>query len=180
MGTRRGKRGKWFETALENVNKMYKYKKIAIIDKIATPINFNTRTGKAFYEAKSTVDFIGCKSNGRMVSFDAKETELQRFPFDRVSQHQVDYLIDTKQMNCESFLLIYFKFNQTCFKIYIDDYIRCKRDIGRKSIPYEWFTENTIEIKSGNGVAFDYLEYDWYYENNMIICKITACISKDI
>lgn len=161
MGTRRGKRGKWLEKVIEGVNRTYKLKGVAIVDKIATPINYNTRTGKAFYEAKSTVDFIGCKSNGQMVAFDAKEIELQRFPFDKVSEHQIRYLLDVKKMNCEAFLLIFFKFNQTCFKIDIEDFTYCQHTIGRKSIPYEWFEENAEEIKSSQGVVFDYLNAFW-------------------
>lgn len=157
MGTRRGKRGKWLEKVIEGVNRAYKLRGIAIVDKIATPINYNTRTGKAFYESKSTVDFIGCKSNGQMVAFDTKEIELKRFPFDKVSEHQIRYLLDVKKMNCEAFLLIFFKFNQTCFKVDIEDFTYCQHTIGRKSIPYEWFEENAEEIKSSQGVVFDYL-----------------------
>ena len=157
MGTRRGKRGKWFEKVITNVNTMYKRRNIAIIDKIATPINYNTRTGKAFYEGKSTVDFIGCKASGQMVAFDTKEVEGKSFPFKNAGDHQIRYLLDTHNMNCDSFLLIFFKYNQTCYKLRIEDYIRYKNNTDRKSIPYDWFVDNAELVVSNEGLAFDYL-----------------------
>lgn len=60
-------------------------------------------------------------------------------------------------MGAESFLLVLFRFNDTCFKLDIDQFNDFKKQHERKSIPYEWFEENAELVRSGNGVIFDYL-----------------------
>lgn len=152
-------RGKWFEKAIETVNTVYKIKKIAIVNKIPTPININTRGKKAFYEEKSTVDFMGIMRNGKHIAFDTKEVSLTRFPFKNVSDHQEEYLTDTHKMGGTAFLLVYFKTKHECYLLHITEYIKYKAMTDRKSIPYEWFKEHAIQVTSSNGVAFDYMSY---------------------
>lgn len=151
-------RGKWFEKVIEIANTVYKIKKIAIVNKIPTPINMNKKGMKAFYEEKSTVDFIGIMRNGKHIAFDTKEVSLQRFPFENVSDHQEEYLTDTHKMGGTAFLLVYFKTKHECYLLHITDYIDCKATTERKSIPYEWFKDHAIQVTSSNGVAFDYMK----------------------
>lgn len=152
-----GNRGKWFEKAIEQTNMIYKNKGIAIIDKIATPVNYNTRTNKAFYEGKSTVDFIGCDFNGKLVAFDAKETSQKNIPLANIKQHQIDYLMNVSKLGASAFFLIFFKLENKCYKLDIHDFMIFKQTAKRKSIPFEWFESNAKEIVSKNGCMFDYL-----------------------
>lgn len=150
-------RGKWFEKAIEQTNTVYKRKGLAIVDKIATPINYNPRTKKAFYESKSTVDFIGCDSTGQMIAFDAKEVSGKSLPFANIQQHQIDYLLNVNKLGARAFFLIFFKFDNSCYRLDINDYLIYKQTSDRKSIPFEWITNNAKEIVSKNGAMFDYL-----------------------
>lgn len=150
-------RGKQFEKLIEHTNNVYKQKGIAVIDKIPTPVNFNPRTKKAFYEGKSTVDFIGCNYKGRMIAFDAKKVSGKSFPFKNIANHQVEYLKDVKRLGASAFFLIYFDFNDTCFKLQINDFIIYRQTNDRKSIPYEWLEHNATKVISRNGLIFDYL-----------------------
>lgn len=150
-------RGKWFEKAIEQSNTIYKYKNMALVDKIATPVNFNTRTGKAFFSAKSTVDFIGCDSNGRMIAFDAKEVAQKNLPHGNIADHQLEYLRRAHKLGADAFILVLFRFTNECFKINISDFYLHKHTEKRKSIPYDWIKQNCTKVVSRNGIMFDYL-----------------------
>lgn len=150
-------RGKWFEKAIEQSNTVYKHKGIAIVDKVPTPVNFNPRTNKAFYEGKSTVDFVGCDNTGRMIAFDAKEVKEKSLPYANIKQHQIDYLLQTHKLGARSFFLVFFRFNNTCYRMNISDFMIHKHTSKRKSIPYAWIEENCVQIVSKNGAMFDYL-----------------------
>ncbi|WP_081289174.1 Holliday junction resolvase RecU [Mammaliicoccus sciuri] len=165
MNRKQANQGMWFETVLGNINRVYKQKNIAIIDKVATPISYNTRTGKARYQEKSTVDFVGCNHKGKYIAFDTKEVKIKNLPLKNVSDHQVKYLTDTKRMGAEAFLLVLFRYNDTCFKLDIDQFNDFKKQHERKSIPYEWFKRNAELVRSGNGVIFDYLTDVDHIEN---------------
>lgn len=150
-------RGKWFEKAIEQSNNIYKQKNIALVDKIATPVNFNPRTKQAFYSGKSTVDFIGCDNTGRMIAFDAKEVKDKNLPYNNIKQHQIDYLLKAHKLGAHAFFLVFFRFNDTCFKMNISDFMIHKHTTERKSIPYDWIEKNCTKIISRNGLMFDYL-----------------------
>lgn len=158
MKTSQANRGKWFEKVIEIANTVYKIKKIAIVNKIPTPINMNKKGKKAFYEEKSTVDFIGIMRNGKHIAFDTKEVSLTRFPFKNISDHQEEYLTDTHKMGGAAFILVYFKTKQECYLLNITDYIDYKTTTDMKSIPYSWFKDHAIQVTSSNGVAFDYMK----------------------
>lgn len=150
-------RGKWFEKAIEQSNNVYKRKNIAIVDKIATPINYNPKTKKAFYENKSTVDFIGCDFNGKMIAFDAKEVSSKSLPFTNIKRHQIDYLSSVNKLGADAFFLVFFKYENLCFKLDINDFLIFQQTENRKSIPLEWLEKNTRKVYSKNGCMFDYL-----------------------
>lgn len=154
-----GNRGKFLETMVNNTNKLYKLKRIAVVDKIATPINYNTRTNKAFYEGKSTVDFIGCLKGGRMIAFDAKQTKQKSLPFKNVGEHQEEYLRRVSGLGGIAFLLVYFETENVYYRLDIGDYVAFKNSTDRKSIPLAWFKDNCFELKSVNGYPIHYLEY---------------------
>ena len=87
MGTwnTRGLRGSTLEELVNRTNEQYARKKLALIQKIPTPIT-PVRIDKeqrhitlAYFEQRSTVDYIGAVQ-GIPVCFDAKECRASTFP----------------------------------------------------------------------------------------------------
>lgn len=162
-----GKRGQALELMIEQANRVYRGKGLALVDKVPTPwkVFYNKRTGKvrsAFPEKKSTVDFIGV-SHGRSIAFDAKSTKIKtRFDLDLIEPHQMEYLIRHKDQGGISFFIVEFSSLRETYYLEIDkarEWWEKARNGGRKSIPYEWFVVNCPRIRSGHGVSLDYLKY---------------------
>ena len=91
MGTwkSRGLRGSTLEDMINHSNEVYREKKLALIQKIPTPITPITIDKEsrhitlAYFDQKSTVDYIGAVQ-GIPVCFDAKECAVQTFPLQNV------------------------------------------------------------------------------------------------
>lgn len=153
-------RGKYLETVIEASNRQYRQKGIAVINKIPTPTQVKRKGKKltgAWYTGKSTVDFIGIH-DGTFIAFDAKECSEPRFAFDRLDDHQFDYLKSITAQGGQGFIIILFKKESEMYRLTIEEYIELKGTINRKSIPLKWFQENKRPITSSNGIAFNYLE----------------------
>lgn len=159
-------RGMALENMIDHSNQTYLNKKIAQVNKIPTPwsVNYNRQTGKvhrAYPQKKGTVDFIGV-SDGVPLAFDAKTTkEKTRFPLSNVEEHQVEYLWNHTMQGGISFFIIYFEHKNEVYYMPIETFVGWwdqQFEGGRKSIPYEWFTNNVERIYSKNGVIVDYLE----------------------
>ncbi|MCY1563839.1 Holliday junction resolvase RecU [Staphylococcus pettenkoferi] len=156
-------RGGFLERVIHISNKQYAERNLALIQKIPTPTSINTRKGTARYSEKSTVDFTGV-SLGTFIAFDAKETRSKNFPFNRLQPHQRTYLKDAYKQKGEAFILILFTQTNALYKLSIKEYEELKQTLDRKSIPLKWFEENKRDIKSKNGVYYDYLNIaDKYY-----------------
>lgn len=116
MGTwnSRGLRGSFLEEAINLTNEKYRSQKLALIQKVPTPIkpikiDQSTRhITLAYFEQKSTVDYIGVVQ-GVPVCFDAKESATERFPLANVHPHQIQFMEEFEQQDGISFLIIYFK-----------------------------------------------------------------------
>ena len=88
MGTwkTRGLRGSTLEDLLNRTNDSYREKKLALIQKIPTPITpieidkKSRHITLAYFDMKSTVDYIGAVQ-GIPVCFDAKECAVKTFRF---------------------------------------------------------------------------------------------------
>jgi len=160
----RGLRGSTLEQLINITNDVYKKKKLAIIQKIPTPIKpvkidqqKNTIT-LAYFEQISTVDYIGV-AQGIPICFDAKETSKKSLPIQNIHSHQIDFMNEFQQQNGVSFLLVHFlDYDEYYFlpfemlKLFWDD----SKIGGRKSIPYSAFDKDYI-IKSKSGIL-NYLE----------------------
>ena len=99
MGTwnTRGLRGSTLEELVNRTNEQYARKKLALIQKIPTPIT-PVRIDKeqrhitlAYFEQRSTVDYIGAVQ-GIPVCFDAKECRASTFPLANIHPHQVQFM----------------------------------------------------------------------------------------
>ncbi len=159
---KQGFRGRWLEDRIEDTNRMYAHRNIAIINKIPTPTQVIRRNGMivgARYEKKSTVDFTGILDDGgRFIAFDTKECQKTSFSFSSVLSHQVQFLKKIKDLNGEAFILIYFRTMNELYKIDIDEYLDLMNKMSRKSIPYLYFKETKQPIVMHKyGYFFDYL-----------------------
>ena len=111
----RGLRGSTLEDLVNRTNEQYAEKKLALLQKIPTPITpvrmdkENRHITLAYFEQRSTVDYIGAVQ-GIPVCFDAKECCVDTFPLSNI--HYMNMVYKPKQailsyffQSCRSFLL---------------------------------------------------------------------------
>lgn len=154
-------RGMKLEKFIDLSCKQYAAKGLAQINKIPTPMKMKAKYNSgpaAYYAEKSTVDFIGIY-NGLYQAFDTKETKVPRLELKKVPQHQVSFLREAARLGGQAYLIVYFSHVEEMYKIRIEKFERYFKENDRKSIPLEWFRENTTRIKSAHGIAFDFLEH---------------------
>lgn len=115
MGTwnTRGLRGSTLEDMINRTNERYLEQKLALIQKIPTPIT-PVRMDKehrqitlAYFEKRSTVDYIGAVQ-GIPVCFDAKECNTDTFPLQNIHEHQMVFMDNFEKQDGIAFLLIYY------------------------------------------------------------------------
>ena len=160
----RGLRGSAFEEMIDMTNQLYAQHNLAIVQKIPTPITPTAVDNKArtitaaYFEKKSTVDFIGV-AQGTAICFDAKETRQLNLPLRNIHQHQIDFMNQFNHQKGISFLLVYFTTKDEIFLLPITElakyYENAKKD-GRKSIPYKDFNPSYI-VPNKNGFPVHYL-----------------------
>ena len=108
----RGLRGSVLEDMVNRTIYDYRVKKLALIQKIPTPI-VPTKMDKeghitlAYFDKKSTVDYLGVVQE-IPVCFDAKECKSNTFPLSNIHKHQYEFMEDFEAQGGVSFLLIYF------------------------------------------------------------------------
>lgn len=161
----RGLRGSTLEELVNLTNEKYRQNHLALIQKVPTPIKpiqidgDTKRITLAYFEQKSTVDYIGVVQ-GIPVCFDAKECAKETFPVANVHEHQVEFMKEFEQQGGISFLLIYFKsldvFYYLTFEQFLPFWERAKEG-GRKSFRYEELLPE-YQISTHNGVMVHYLE----------------------
>lgn len=162
----RGLRGSTLENLINTTNNQYKNKNLCLVQKIPTPItplkidNKTSTITSAYFEQKSTVDFIGVVQ-GIPICFDAKETNNKSLPLSNIHEHQIQFMKDFEDQKGIAFLIIFFKSIDEMYyvpfrviKKYVDG---SKVEGGRKSIPYDELDEKYI-IKNEQGFLVHYLE----------------------
>lgn len=108
----RGLRGSLLEDMVNRTISDYRVKKLALIQKIPTPIvpmkmDSDGHITLAYFDKKSTVDYIGVVQE-IPVCFDAKECKADVFPLSNIHKHQYDFMKDFESQGGVSFILIYF------------------------------------------------------------------------
>ncbi len=161
----RGLRGSMLEESINMTNERYRKDKLALVQKIPTPITpmeFDKSHGHitlAYFDQKSTVDYIG-NIQGIPVCFDAKECTTDTFPLQNIHEHQVEFMTEFEQQDGVAFLLIYFS------KVNLYYYVPCRDMIkfwnrakqgGRKSFRRDEL-DTAYQIKTTNQVFVHYLE----------------------
>ena len=109
----RGLRGSTLEDLINRTNERYKENRLALIQKIPTPITpinidkEHRHITLAYFDQKSTVDYIGAVQ-GIPVCFDAKECAADTFALQNIHEHQVKFMEDFEGQGGIAFLLIYY------------------------------------------------------------------------
>lgn len=162
--TSRGLRGSVLEEMINYTNQKYKEKKLALIQKIPTPITpvrfdkTSRHITLAYFEQKSTVDYIGA-IQGIPVCFDAKECSTDTFPMQNIHEHQIRFMKEYEEQKGISFLLLYFTHRQQCYYLRfleLEQYWNRMQQGGPKHFKYQELNPHFF-VPSGNGVVIHYL-----------------------
>lgn len=161
----RGLRGSFLEELINLTNNIYRDKKLALIQKIPTPITpieidkQSRHITLAYFEKKSTVDYIGVVQ-GIPICFDAKECAGDSFSINNIHEHQIEFMKEFEAQSGIAFILIYFKKHDNFYYLTLNElevfWNRAKTG-GRKSFRYEEL-EETFFISMKNNICIHYLE----------------------
>lgn len=161
----RGLRGSLLEDLINRSNEAYLEKGLALIQKIPTPITpikidkENRHITLAYFDQKSTVDYIGCVQ-GVPVCFDAKECTTDTFALQNIHPHQMRFMENFEKQGGVSFLIIYYTGRDEIFYLPFTDVKKFwdRREAGgRKSFRYEELDQEYL-LHRGHGVLVPYLE----------------------
>jgi len=160
-----GLRGSTLEELINMTNENYRQKKLAVIQKIPTPIvplKFDSQTKnitQAYFDQKSTVDYIGTVQ-GIPVCFDAKETSSKSLPIQNIHPHQINFMREFEEQGGLSFLLVHFTLYGEYYLLGCDvlaELWEKAQSGGRKSITYTNFDKDFL-IHNKSGYVIHYLE----------------------
>ena len=147
----RGLRGSTLEELVNLTNEIYREKKLALVQKIPTPITpvkidkEHGRISEAFFEKDSTVDYIGVVQ-GVPVCFDAKECATDTYSLRNIHEHQIQFMREFEEQGGISFVLMMFSTRNDFY------YMRFKELCG--------FLDR---VKGGHANNLKYLELDDAY-----------------
>lgn len=161
----RGLRGSTLEELINFTNQTYREKRIALIQKIPTPIKpismdkASRHITLAYFEQKSSVDYVGVVQ-GIAVCFDAKECSSDTFSIQNIHEHQYNFMKEFEEQNGIAFIILFFTGrNEMYYVPFRDIEIFYKRSLdgGRKSIKYDEI-DKTYRISTSHGVPVHYLQ----------------------
>ena len=161
----RGLRGSAFEDIINQSNEKYRELGLALIQKVPTPIkpveiDDNRHITLAYFEKKSTVDYIGAVQS-YPVCFDAKECTKTSFPLSNIHEHQYNFMRDFENQGGISFMLIHFVQEDKTYYMRFTEldkfFKRAKEEGGKKSFSIDDLDENYF-LSEKLGVPLHYLE----------------------
>lgn len=161
----RGLRGSTLEEMINITNEQYRDAGLALVQKVPTPItpiDIDKRSGritKAYFERKSTVDYIGVVQ-GIPICFDAKECATETFALKNIHPHQYDFMAAFEAQEGMAFLLIYFHVRDEVLYVPFADVRRFFERAsagGRKSFRYEELDLN-YTVRERTTFMLHYLE----------------------
>ena len=167
MGTwkSRGLRGSTLEDMINHSNEVYREKKLALIQKIPTPITpisidkSSRHITLAYFDPKSTVDYIGAVQ-GLPVCFDAKECAVKTFPLQNVHEHQIRFMKEFEQQGGIAFIILHFTALDELYYIPFRDleqFWKRMEEGGRKSFTYDEI-DKSYQIHASRDILVHYLE----------------------
>lgn len=161
----RGLRGSMLEESLNMTNERYRREKLALVQKIPTPITpmefdkEHHHITLAYFEQKSTVDYLG-NVQGIPICFDAKECAAESFPLQNIHPHQMEFMGEFEQQQGISFLIIYFSKQNIYYYVPYRDiaaFWERAQQGGRKSFHREEL-DQSYQIRVQGQVFIHYLE----------------------
>lgn len=161
----KGLRGSLLEEMINLTNDKYREKKLALIQKVPTPITpieidkMKHHITLAYFEQKSTVDYIGA-AQGFPICFDAKECAVDTFTLRNVHEHQVTFMKDFENQGGIAFLLIYYSKRDFYYYMRLSEievFWDRARQGGRKSVKMEELSEEFF-FKNKGGLYIPYLD----------------------
>ncbi len=167
MGTwkSRGLRGSTLEDMINHTNEIYREKKLALIQKIPTPITpitiekSTSHITLAYFDQKSTVDYIGAVQ-GIPVCFDAKECAVKTFPLQNVHEHQIRFMKEFEEQGGIAFIILHFTALDEMYYMPFRDLEKFWKRMeagGRKSFTYDEI-DKTYQIRASRDILVHYLE----------------------
>ena len=167
MGTwkSRGLRGSTLEDMINHSNEVYREKKLALIQKIPTPITPITiekstrHITLAYFDQKSTVDYIGAVQ-GIPVCFDAKECAVKTFPLQNLHEHQIRFMKEFEEQGGIAFIILHFTALDEMYYVPFRDLEKFWKRMeagGRKSFIYDE-VDKTYQIHASRDILVHYLE----------------------
>ena len=167
MGTwnTRGLRGSTLEDIINRSNDSYREKKLALIQKVPTPIppisidKESRHITLAYFDQKSTVDYIGAVQ-GIPVCFDAKECAVETFPLHNIHPHQIAFMREFEEQGGISFIILSYTVKNEIYYLPFDEILRFwtrMEEGGRKSFTYEE-VDKSWQIRSCRDIFVHYLE----------------------
>lgn len=158
-----------FEDMINDSNKYYLSRDIAVIHKKPTPIQItkvdypkrsNAKITEAFYKIPSTTDYNGIYK-GHHIDFEAKSCKGKSFTFTHLYTHQIEHLKLVEKHGGISFLLIRFNDFEEVFivptKILYEEFQKSLNG-GRKSLSYEFVKDLGYQVPTGYAPVVDYLK----------------------
>jgi len=161
----RGLRGSTLEDFINRSNEHYQEKKLALIQKVPTPITpvnidkEHRHITLAYFDQKSTVDYIGAVQ-GLPVCFDAKECNADTFPLQNIHDHQVTFMQAFEEQEGVAFLIIYYSSRNELYYMRFQElrkFWNRAQEGGRKSIRFEELDPHFF-LTLKNGFLVPYLD----------------------
>ncbi len=161
----RGLRGSTLEELINLTNDLYREKKLALVQKIPTPITpvkidkENGNISLAYFEKDSTVDYIGVVQ-GVPVCFDAKECAVDTFSLRNIHEHQIRFMEEFEKQQGISFLIIMFSARNAFYYLRFAElkrYLNRVKDGHPQNFKYEEL-ESRYFLKPESGAAVHYLK----------------------
>ena len=150
------------ESEINDSNKYYLEKDIAVIYKKPTPIKVvkqvNEKITDAYFEKPSTTDYSGLYK-GKYIDFEAKETKNNTsFPIKNIHPHQIKHLENVIKHQGICFLIVRFVNINETYLLFGTDFIHFIKTQTRKSIPLSYFKEKGHIIKDKLMPKVDYIK----------------------
>ncbi|MBQ7945058.1 MAG: Holliday junction resolvase RecU [Lachnospiraceae bacterium] len=161
----RGLRGSLLEEMINRTNEKYRECKLALIQKVPTPItpiNIDKESRHitlAYFDQKSTVDYIGAVQ-GIPVCFDAKECAVDTFTLQNIHPHQVEFMRDFERQDGVAFFLIYYTKRDVMYYLPFRDlavFWSRMEEGGRKSFRFDELNPKYF-IEKKQGILVPYLD----------------------
>lgn len=162
----RGLRGSTLEDLINRTNEKYRDAKLALIQKVPTPItpikmDKETRhITLAYFDQKSTVDYIGAVQ-GIPVCFDAKECATDTFSLQNIHEHQVLFMEDFEKQKGVAFFLIHYTHKDFMYYLPFRDlkvFWDRAQSGGRKSFRMDELKLDVYTLPQKHGIFVPYLD----------------------